>query len=834
MPTTGQKRKSVTDDESRKKFRLEIAGGNDVAQADGMFTARATNAPAAPGLKDSAPTGQLCTEELRTFPLSETTQQLTKVEPQQAPPDETGALSQQPELSAPHSMDVDPHVVTSSEAMDVDTSSPLASKAAPLPPAITRMADSDEPAQSDGQALTPANVPVTTTPPNPPPLPATSSATPIPVSTPRRTPRATVPTPVTPAAQILHSHEAAPTPARDILRAGAAMSDDNLSDIVPRPPTPPRLAERTPRNGYPVWSTPKIDDTPPPYRSPTNTLAINHIAFSPATRPPLLSIDNTSARTGPRRSLPGDDDPFFIRNPSVICKAGSIPAVRAAPPMIRITGPDDMEVEDEAWDQDEETSYNQEASSPEPLSHADQPDPMILASSPLTGESQASTSADSADGPACPTSPRPLPGLTLATPPDDPLPAPAPATLSASPPAAATPATATPTPVEEPPAPLPAADVPSRRLPPSGLPLRRPASRPTGLAAVNPATKAEPSNRKPSYPASLGSGPLRHQTARVVSNPVPPPSTLCEDMEVDPPSPRSVSEPTRACARTPPPSRPTSRMSLSMSTRHQDTTKNLAGLSEALARLRRPDQPRNIRRTSASIPVTVPDERSERNCSAPARLSNTNGPRMLGEKNQNTRGTLQEMMTTAQGTFLKGVVAFVDVYTAEGDEAGGLFVEVLKRFGARVLVKRPTEQCTHIIYKTGRPSTANFVRRLQPEQRPAVVGIKWVTRCAELREWVSEDEHLVNLDTEDVFQPKKKSMQPKNVGGGLGAGLGGSTSTAPLKMNKSVRNGAPTRPRLYAREWTLPQANGDDTDAAAKVSSPLKKTAYVHRDNENA
>jgi hypothetical protein len=146
------------------------------------------------------------------------------------------------------------------------------------------------------------------------------------------------------------------------------------------------------------------------------------------------------------------------------------------------------------------------------------------------------------------------------------------------------------------------------------------------------------------------------------------------------------------------------------------------------------------------------------------------------------------MMSAASGTFLKGVVAYVDVYTTEGDEAGGTFVEMLKRCGAKVLVKKPTEACTHIIYKTGRPATANFVRRLDAANRPKVVGIKWVTRCAELRTWVSEEDFAVNLDSEDVFTAKKKSMQPKAVRGGLG-GLGGGAGGLGIKTSTLVRPG---------------------------------------------
>lgn len=70
---------------------------------------------------------------------------------------------------------------------------------------------------------------------------------------------------------------------------------------------------------------------------------------------------------------------------------------------------------------------------------------------------------------------------------------------------------------------------------------------------------------------------------------------------------------------------------------------------------------------------------------------------------------------------------------------------------AQVLT-RPTESCTHIIYKGGKQSTAVFYRRLPEDKRPFVVGIRWVVRSKETGRRAPEDEHVVNLDEEDIFQ----------------------------------------------------------------------------------
>jgi len=78
---------------------------------------------------------------------------------------------------------------------------------------------------------------------------------------------------------------------------------------------------------------------------------------------------------------------------------------------------------------------------------------------------------------------------------------------------------------------------------------------------------------------------------------------------------------------------------------------------------------------------------------------------------------------------LKGCVVFVDVRTDEGDEAGGLFVEMLKGLGARVSVNVTSgipyakakrfglkalssvgQTCTHIVFKNGQTNTVKRYR----------------------------------------------------------------------------------------------------------------------------
>ncbi|KAH9889544.1 hypothetical protein C8Q73DRAFT_654210 [Cubamyces lactineus] len=97
---------------------------------------------------------------------------------------------------------------------------------------------------------------------------------------------------------------------------------------------------------------------------------------------------------------------------------------------------------------------------------------------------------------------------------------------------------------------------------------------------------------------------------------------------------------------------------------------------------------------------------------------------------------------------LRGCTIFVDVRTEEGDDAGALFVDMLRGLGAK-MATRVGSRCTHVVYKNGLMSTLTRWRLLK-EPRPLVVGIAWVVECAEQRTRVDETKFLVNLDLANV------------------------------------------------------------------------------------
>ncbi|KAI0044244.1 hypothetical protein FA95DRAFT_1497369 [Auriscalpium vulgare] len=93
---------------------------------------------------------------------------------------------------------------------------------------------------------------------------------------------------------------------------------------------------------------------------------------------------------------------------------------------------------------------------------------------------------------------------------------------------------------------------------------------------------------------------------------------------------------------------------------------------------------------------------------------------------------------------LKSCTIFVDVKTGSGDDAGGLFVDMLRGLGARILGSAGST-CTHIVFKNGAAGTLTRYR-LMDEPKPFVVGIAWVVECVEQMTKVDESKFLVDLE----------------------------------------------------------------------------------------
>ncbi|KAI0799962.1 hypothetical protein C8Q74DRAFT_1191408 [Fomes fomentarius] len=120
-----------------------------------------------------------------------------------------------------------------------------------------------------------------------------------------------------------------------------------------------------------------------------------------------------------------------------------------------------------------------------------------------------------------------------------------------------------------------------------------------------------------------------------------------------------------------------------------------------------------------------------------------------GKAKDNGEGELGGSGSPAVGALavLRDCRIFVDVRTDEGDDAGGLFVDMLRGMGAKI-ANRVGSRCTHVVFKNGLMSTISRYKSMDP--KPHVVGIAWVVECVEQRIKVDESRFTVNLQHMNV------------------------------------------------------------------------------------
>lgn len=136
---------------------------------------------------------------------------------------------------------------------------------------------------------------------------------------------------------------------------------------------------------------------------------------------------------------------------------------------------------------------------------------------------------------------------------------------------------------------------------------------------------------------------------------------------------------------------------------------------------------------------------------------------------------------------LKKCAIFVDVRTDDGDDAGSLFVDMLRGLGARILA-RVGQSCTHIVYKSGSASTLTRYRLLN-DPKPLVVGIAWVVECVEQRSRVDEAKFKVDLEMVNVAgtNKKRRSMLPRHMSPGAGSNFISANPSSEADDNEGQR-----------------------------------------------
>ena len=518
---------------------------------------------------------------------------------------------------------------------------------------------------------------------------------------------------------------AQPTPARVLLSARPARdanedekNEDESMEFVARPPTPPR--RHIDQYFHPVTATPRQAPVPQDNNTITRTMATSTPqvtssatqSLAPPTTPKMIpptpsrvmsSISRFRAgpstesrpKMTPCRS-PGVRKPILadiLANPTTISTAREQPkeqtGYRTIPPAPETSEDVDMEVGDDIAP----ANVNSLQSSSLGLSgEIPKSDLASSVSSPCALEARSDTTPmkqQALDAPKMSMPPPSrIPRATMA-----PLPRPTPISAPATQPA------------------------------PSALP--GPTSKQSALAALGRGAPFGPGDnhsapRKPSYPSALsasGAGPRPRD--RLISGPTLYPQkdrSLGPQKElpaapVPKPSSRSISEPA---------TRPRASLSASTSRREgmsTETSKSLAGLSDALSKLKskRPEsasaptrsQPHSNGSSSLSmsapsgppsVKVTVPTITLSQGSSNLSRVSSVHRPRQslalrshAGDESVDGEHagdrTLADLVNSTSGTkCLKGVVAFVDVRTADGDDASPIFADMLRSLGARVSV----------------------------------------------------------------------------------------------------------------------------------------------------
>lgn len=143
-------------------------------------------------------------------------------------------------------------------------------------------------------------------------------------------------------------------------------------------------------------------------------------------------------------------------------------------------------------------------------------------------------------------------------------------------------------------------------------------------------------------------------------------------------------------------------------------------------------------------------------------------------------------MSTEQKA-LQGAVVHVDVHTTEGEDASGIFVELLQQMGARcvkswswnprsslspvdgVEPKDLRVGITHVVYKDGGLRTMEKVKKAAGLVK--CVGVGWVLDCERENQWLDETPYAVDSSIIPRGGAKRrKSMEPRalsNVNGTL-------------------------------------------------------------------
>ncbi|KAJ5175157.1 uncharacterized protein N7482_001034 [Penicillium canariense] len=191
----------------------------------------------------------------------------------------------------------------------------------------------------------------------------------------------------------------------------------------------------------------------------------------------------------------------------------------------------------------------------------------------------------------------------------------------------------------------------------------------------------------------------------------------------------------------------------------------------------------------APRPSRSPSPNPKRRCSTPRRstgkLPDIQVPRSPALAS--SPGKTPRRRSGADQQALRGAVVHVDVHTTEGEDASGIFVELLQQMGARCVKtwswnpqssmspingvdpKESKVGITHVVYKDGGLRTLEKVKHAGGLVK--LVGVGWVLDCERDNKWLDESPYIVDSSIIPRGGAKRrKSMEPRalsNVNGTL-------------------------------------------------------------------
>ncbi|KAJ6079181.1 hypothetical protein N7467_008934 [Penicillium canescens] len=190
-------------------------------------------------------------------------------------------------------------------------------------------------------------------------------------------------------------------------------------------------------------------------------------------------------------------------------------------------------------------------------------------------------------------------------------------------------------------------------------------------------------------------------------------------------------------------------------------------------------------------------------------------------------------MSTSQQA-LHGAVVHVDVHTTEGEDASGIFVELLQQMGARCVKSwswnpisslSPVDSAepkdskvgiTHVVYKDGGLRTLEKVKKASGLVK--CVGVGWVLDCERENQWLDETPYAVDSSIIPRGGAKRrKSMEPRALSNVNGTLVRISESPAPSASGR--RSGADQGAVDGFRKITPPTHQQDAPSTPTRQSS---------------